>query len=616
MNESTSILSEIVTYTKYARYIPELQRRETWDEIVARNISMHLKKYPHMAEEIGKAYQLVYDKKVLPSMRSLQFAGKAIEVNNSRIFNCAFIPIDDYFAFPEIIFMLLGGTGMGVSVQQHHIDKLPPIKRPTRTKRKHLVQDSIEGWADAVKVLVKAYFFGTSNHIFDYSIIRPKGSLLKTAGGKAPGPEPLKNCLDKIKEIFESKEPGDQLKPIEAHDIVCHLADAVLAGGIRRSALISLFSLDDSEMLLSKTGEWWKNNEQRGRANNSAVILRHRIKKNEFFDLWKTIKESESGEPGLFFSNSYDMGTNPCCEVSLRSAQVCNLVEINVSNIESQHDLNERAKAASLIATLQAGYTDFHYLRDIWKKTTEKEALLGVGITGIASGNVLNYDLHQAAGLVKQENERVAKLIGINKATRTTCVKPSGTSSLVLGTSSGIHAWHAQHYIRRMRVLKNESIYQYLKNKIPMLVEDDVFKPDEGAVISIPVKAPDNANFRSEPALNLLERVKKVSSEWIQNGHRRGDNAHNVSCTVAIKNDEWSSVGEWMWENRSFYNGLSVLPYDCGTYKQTPFEEITKEQYEDLCMHLNKIDLSEVKEIIDNTNLEGELACPSGGCEV
>ena len=250
---------------------------------------MHLRKYPYIAEEIGRAYQLVYDKKILPSMRSLQFAGRAIVVNNSRMFNCSYLPIDDYFAFAEVMFLLLGGTGVGYSIQQHHIEKLPAIKRPTRTKRKHLIGDSREGWSDAVKVLVKAYFFGTSTPVFDYSIIRPKGSPLKTAGGKAPGPEPLRESLEKSREVFESKEPGDQLESIEVHDIICHLADAVLAGGIRRSALVSLFSLDDGKMLTCKSGEWWKTSPQRGRANNSAVILRHRIKKNEFFDLWKTI---------------------------------------------------------------------------------------------------------------------------------------------------------------------------------------------------------------------------------------------------------------------------------------------------------------------------------------
>ena len=616
MDLSQEVLSNVVIFTKYSKYIPELRRRETWDEIVTRNMLMHLKKYPSLAEYIGKAYDLVYQKKVLPSMRSLQFGGRAIEVNNSRIFNCSYLPMDDYFAFPEIMFLLLGGTGVGYSVQAHHVEKLPAIKKPTKTKRRHLIQDSIEGWADAVKVLVKAYFFGLSSPEFDYSIIRPKGYPLKTAGGKAPGPDPLRICLESVRQILHAKDSGDQLSPLEVHDIICYLSDAVLAGGIRRSALISLFSLDDEEMLMCKQGDWYKTSPQRARANNSAVVLRHRIKKSEFFDLWKKIEESGFGEPGIFLSNNSEVGSNPCMEISLKANQFCNLTSINASNIKSQKDLNERARVASFIGTLQAGYTNFHYLRDIWKKTTEKESLLGVSMTGIASGDVLEFDMHDAAEIVKQENDRISKLIGINKAARTTAVKPEGTSSLVLGTSSGVHAWHSPYYIRRLRILKNESIYSYLKSKLPELVEDD-FVNKNNAVVSIPIKAPDRAVFRDEPALSLLERVKKVSVEWVKNGHRKGDNTHNVSCTVSIRNEkEWEDVGEWMWENRSVYNGLSVLPYDGGSYKQMPFQEITKEQYEKLLNYVQKIDLSEVQEDEDNTTLKESVACGAGACEV
>lgn len=970
MNLSQEILSDVTIFMKYSRYITELNRRETWNEIVQRNIDMHIQKYPFLENEIKENYKLVFEKKVLPSLRGLQFGGKAIQTNNSRIFNCSYLPIDDYFAFPEIMFLLLGGTGVGYSVQQHHIEKLPPIKKITKTKRKHLIQDSIEGWADSIKVLVKAYFFGLSEPIFDYSIIRQKGSPLKTAGGKAPGPEPLKNCLEKIKTIFEKKEPGDQLTSLEVHDIICYMSDAVLSGGIRRSATISFFSLDDEKMLTCKYGAWWKENPQRARANNSVVLLRHRIKNDEFFELWEKIKNSNSGEPGVFLSNNSEVLSNPCCvsgetwiltsdgarkakdlvgktfnavvenynyktisngfwkagnkevfevelkngqkikttadhkfltensewkelrnlkigdkikianhitqwkgkgnfeegwligeligdgtfgnnaaldfwgenskllaeiavnriknnfktrsdfighhynldfqkyrvetkalsmladslnifrgnkvitdkieecsfdfyrgflrgffdsdgsiqgsqkkgvsvrlgqinlenlervqrmlsrmgvistiyknrapagmrllpdgkgshkeyycqishelvissenvsifydiigfedptkqkrlintlnsykrninkkkidfeivsiksvgsedvydvevdkvhefdgngfrlhncEISLKANQFCNLCEINTSDVVSQEDLNERSRVASFIGTLQAGYTDFHYLRDIWKKTTEKEALLGIGMTGIASGNVLSFNMHDAAEIVKQENERVSKLIGINKAARTTCVKPSGTSSLVLGTSSGIHSWHAPYYIRRLRVLKNESIYQYLKNKMPKLIEDDFFNPKEQAIISIPVKAPDKAIFRNESALSFLERVKNVSVNWIKNGHRKGDNTHNISATISIKINEWADVGEWMWENKNSYNGLSVLPFDGGSYVQPPHQEITKEEYENLVIYLKKIDLKKVTEEEDNTSLEQEIACSSGACDI
>ncbi len=611
------ILSDITVHMKYARYLPEKERRETWSEIVDRNKAMHQKKYPELAEEIESAYEMVYQKKVLPSMRSMQFGGKPIEVAPNRIYNCAFAPIDDWRVFSEVMFLLLGGTGVGYSVQQHHVEKLPEIQKPTSKRtRRFLINDSIEGWADAVKALVQSYFKGGSRLRFDYSDIRPKGARLVTSGGKAPGPQPLKECLVKLHGMFEAKENGDKLTTIEAHDMICHIADAVLAGGIRRAALISLFSADDNEMIAAKTGNWWETAPQRGRANNSVVLLRHRITKEYFQDLWERVKESGSGEPGFYFSNDKDWGTNPCCEIALRPYQFCNLTEVNVSDVESQGELNSRVKAAALIGTLQAGYTDFHYLRDIWRRTTEKEALIGVSMTGIASGKILDLDTTEAAQVVKIENERVAKLLGIKSAARCTTVKPAGTTSLTVGTSSGIHAWHNDYYIRRLRVGKNEAIYTYLSLYHPDMIEDEYFRPHDTAVISVPQKAPDGAIMRTESALQLLKRVAKISSEWVKPGTRNGQNTHNVSATISIKEDEWTDVGEWMWENREVYNGLSVLPYDGGTYKQAPFEDCSKETYEAMLETLSDVDLTKVVEIEDNTDLSGELACAGGACEV
>ena len=466
MEVSNQILSEITVYMKYAKYNEEKQRRETWEELVTRNKQMHQKKFPLLHDEIEEKYKLVYDKKVLPSMRSLQFGGKPIEISPNRIYNCAYLPIDSIDSFSETMFLLLGGTGVGYSVQRHHVAKLPVINKPyPKRKKRFLIGDSIEGWADAIKVLMKSYMNGGGSRIeFDFSDIRPKGAMLVTSGGKAPGPQPLKECIVKIKGMLESKETGEQLTTLEAHDIVCHIADAVLAGGIRRAALISLFNADDNEMISCKSGNWWETNPQRGRANNSAVLMRHKITKEFFMDLWKRVELSGAGEPGIYLNNDKDWGTNPCCEIALRPHQFCNLCEVNVSNVESQDDLNERVKAAAFIGTLQAGYTDFHYLRDVWRETTEKDALIGVSMTGIGSGTVLGYDMKKAASLVKRENTRVAKIIGINQSARTTTVKPAGTTSLVLGTSSGIHAWHNDYYIRRIRVGKNESIYQHLVN--------------------------------------------------------------------------------------------------------------------------------------------------------
>jgi ribonucleoside-triphosphate reductase len=617
MEISNQILSEITVYMKYAKYLPELNRRETWEELVTRNMNMHMKKYPKLQEEIKAAYQYVYNKKVLPSMRSLQFGGKPIEISPNRIYNCAYLPIDDYRAFSEAMFLLLGGTGVGYSVQKHHVEALPEIRKPNAKRtRRYLIADSIEGWADAVKVLVKSYFEGGTSYAFDFSDIRAKGARLITSGGKAPGPQPLKECLIKLQGILDAKEDGDKLSPIEVHDMVCHVADAVLAGGIRRAALISLFSADDEEMIACKSGNWWETNPQRGRANNSAVLIRHKVTKEFFMDLWKRVELSNAGEPGIYLSNDKDWGTNPCCEIALRPFQFCNLCEVNASDIESQEDLLARVRAAAFIGTLQAGYTDFHYLRPIWKRTTEKDALIGVSMTGIGSGTVLGYDMKSAAKAVKEENQRVAELIGINKSARTTTVKPAGTTSLALGTSSGIHAWHNDYYMRRIRVGKNEAIYTYLAEYHPELVEDEYFRPHDTAVISIPQKAPEGAILRTESPFALLDRIKKVHLEWVKPGHRSGNNTHNVSATVSLKADEWELAGEWMWENRDHYNGLSVLPYDGGTYTQAPFEDISKDQYEVMLQSLTNIDLTHVIELDDNTDLSGELACAGGACEI
>ena len=617
MDISNRILSDITVYMKYARFIPELNRRETWEELVTRNKEMHQKKYPQLHDEIENVYKFVYDKKVLPSMRSLQFGGKPIEISPNRIYNCAYMPIDDWRAFGEVMFLLLGGTGVGYSVQKHHVEKLPEIRKPKSDReRRFLVSDSIEGWADAIKALVKSYFTSGSSIRFDYSDIRPKGARLITSGGKAPGSEPLRICVEKLRSILDLKKDGDKLTPIEVHDIVCHIADAVLAGGIRRAALISLFSADDDDMVSCKFGAWWELNPQRGRANNSAVLLRSKVTEEFFKGLWKKIELSNAGEPGIYFSNDKDWGTNPCCEIGLRPFQFCNLCEVNVSDVVDQQDLEDRVRAATFIGTLQAGYTDFHYLRPIWQRTTEKDALLGVGMTGIGSGVAQKLDVKAATKVAKEENERLAGILGINKAARITTIKPAGTSSLTLGCSSGIHAWHNDYYLRRVRVGKNESIYTHLAINHPELVEDEYFRPHDTAVIGVPQKAPDHAILRTESPLQLLERVKWFSQNWIKPGHRNGMNSHNISATVSIREHEWDAVGTWLWSNREFYNGLSVLNYDGGTYTQAPFQDITKEKYERLMSTLNDVDLSKVVEFDDNTDLTGELACSGNACEI
>lgn len=950
---ASDILSDITVHMKYARYLPEKKRRENWRELCYRNEAMHIQRFPEFEKEIKEIYKdFIIPKKLLPSMRMLQFSGKPIAVNPSRGYNCAALTIDCTEAFAEVMFLLLGGTGVGYSVQKQHVRKLPIIQgviNPTGRgrKKRYLVGDSIEGWADAIKALINAYFNGTKEIDFDLSDIRPKGTLLVTAGGKAPGSGPLRKCIAHIVSIFENaleeRGRGTKLTPLECHDICCHIADSVLAGGIRRSACICLFSLDDQDMLYCKSGVWYEKNPQRARANNSAVLIRGLIKKREFKELWNIIKNSKSGEPGIFFSNdpnnglcnpcsrpttpvlikngitefaninigdeiwsednwvkitnkwsngikevyryrtnagvfygtknhniinngqreevdnataidvltgqfnpnlklnlqdimdglvigdgschnrtskyggtiilhigqddsdyhnseikhlilqyrpgiqktawaiktsifnrelpplptrvipdrffygnpnivagflrglysangsicgkrvtlksscaelveqvqlmlsslgiisyitknkpstikfrngtytckkSYDINISSdrdkfqynigflqkykaeklkqlvdsippngkqklnydiiskeliseeevfditvdgknhtywsgghnvsnCCEIALKSQQFCNLDDINASTVESQEDFNARVRAAAIIGTLQASYTNFHYLRDEWAENCEKEALLGISMTGIASNKLKNINLTEGAKIAVDVNKEWAKKIGINPAHRITTGKPAASTSLTAGCSSGIHAWHAKYYLRRIRVGKDESIYKYLKRRIPQLVEDEVFSPNDTAVISIPQKAPRGALTRDkESPIELLERVKKIHTEWIVPGHKSGANTHNQSVTVSIKDNEWDEVFEWMWTNKNSYNGISVLPYDGGTYVQAPFEEITKDKYEEMLPYLKKVNLDHVTEEEDNTDLKGELACAGGACEI
>lgn len=464
--------------------------------------------------------------------------------------------------------------------------------------------------------MCKAFFNAGTLPVFDYRDIREKGADLITTGGQAPGPEPLRICLEKMEPIFR-KAVGRRLRPIEVHDLACIIADAVLAGGIRRAAMISLFDRFDEEMLTCKSGTWFKAHPYRARANNSAVLPRGEVTKAEFEALMQRVEDSNCGEPGIYWTNNKDWGTNPCCEIALRPYQMCNLTEINAGLITSQKSFNNVAKAAAFIGTLQAGYTDFHYLNPKWKQACEKDALIGVSMTGIASGTVEPLDHVWAAEESVEENARVAKLLGINVAARSTTVKPAGTTSLVLGTSSGIHAWHAPYYIRRMRAGKDEALAQYMARVAPELVEEDVTNSKQ-YVLSFPQKAPANAVTRHESMNSLLERVKNISKGWVAHGHRSGDNKHNVSCTISVKDNEWGTLTKWMWDNKEYYNGISVLPYyGAEAYPQLPFEDITKEKYEAMLPFLKNIDISQVFEENGNSiDLAAELACAGGACEL
>ena len=812
MQNNNELLSELTIHMKYAKFLEDKKRRESYLELVERNKKMHIEKFPELEQDINFAYSFVLNKKVLPSMRSMQFAGKPIQINPVRMFNCSFMAMKDYRAFHELMFLLLSGCGVGISVQKHHVEKLPEIRKPSiKNKRRYVIGDSIVGWSDAIKALFKSYY-GVKNVSleFDYSDIRPEGAKLLTSGGKAPGSKPLKDCLDKIRSILDSKVDGDKLSTIDVYDISCHIADSVLAGGIRRAALLTLFTWSDEDMLHSKSGDWYKDNPQRARSNNSVALVRSRLSRDLFFNIWDKIQKSGCGEPAFSLTNNAEMGFNPCItgntivaiadgrngvtveqlakesegkikfpvysakpyhtsnqfgktdkfikwvteikdavafktgtknviklilsddsvlevtpdhklalmngkyieakdslnktlgkfysysnkndaksyrkinskivehlrpedknvdlseeiyvkqiidegkcvdvydltvednhnfylitktddnrflnssgilvhnchEISLRDMQFCNLTEINVSDVTDQKDFEDRVRAATLIGTLQATYTDFHYLRREWKLNTEKDALLGVSMTGVASMSIFNLDIESAAKVAVEVNRDISKFLKIKPAKRITTLKPAGTTSLVLGCSSGVHAWHDKFYIRRIRINKNEAIYTYLSLYYPELMEDDISSPEKTSIISIPQRAPIGSAIRDESALDLLNRVKELTLKWIRPGHIDGYNHHNVSCTVSIKEDEWNEVGNWMWENRDCYSGISVLPYNNHTYKQAPFESCSEETYNRLSELFRKVDLSLVYETDDSTNFNDQAACSGGACEI
>lgn len=546
----------------------------------------------------------------------LQFSGDAILKNNVRLFNCSAVAIDNPRVFAEILYVLLSGAGVGFSVQSHHVNALPKVRTPKEETR-FLINDSIMGWAQSVEMLVNAYFFGGVRPLFDYSLIRPKGSYMVTTGAKAPGPAPLKFML----ELVESKLKlalDRKLTPLECHDIVCIISDAVLAGGIRRSSLISLFDKDDKQMLTCKHGEWWNNAPWRARANNSAVLLRSENDRESFDNIFQMCRDSNAGEPGISFSNSLELLTNPCHEISLHSNQFCNLSTINQTGITNKRDFMNRVYAASLIGTLQASYTDFDYLSPRWKEITDKEALLGVSFTGIAdnSGFITAELLSEGAKFAIEVNEKYASKIGINSAYRVTCLKPEGSASCVLSSSSGIHARHAEYYIRRIRMNADDALGVYLKSVMPDLVEADLFS-STGIVVSLPQESPKNSIIRSnESALDLFNRTMFYHDNWINPGHKSGLNKHNVSVTISLRDEEWDVLRDKMWKNRHRYTGISLLPYDGGNYQQAPFEEIDQQKYNEMIKLVKDVDLSKVIEDYDNTERTETLACVGGLCDI
>jgi ribonucleoside-triphosphate reductase (thioredoxin) len=677
-------LQDFIAISRYARYSPDLRRRETWAEAVGRVRDMHL---THFADtslgdaalaalsagdvsaddlaRIGRlgrlhdvaraAFGAVERREVLPSMRSLQFGGEAILNKHARIYNCAFTYIDRLEAFRETLYLLLCGCGVGFSVQRAHVAKLPPLapllsKAPVVT---HVVADTIEGWADALHQVMLAAVEGR-RVIIDYSAIRPAGAPLRTSGGKAPGPEPLFHSLTRIEHIVQ-RAAGRRLRSIEAYDILMWAAKAVLSGGVRRSATICLFSADDEEMAAAKTGNWFQDNPQRAASNNSAIIIRSEATRAQFNRLFEAQKQF--GEPGFYFVEDPEYGANPCVEIGLHprlkldaaavarlrelghagelregdvlsGVQFCNLTTVSAAASETPAHFYQLCAHAAVIGTLQAGYTDFTYLSPVSRLITEREALLGVSICGVLDRPDVLLDpevLRTGAAVVKTVNAIVARALGIHPAARTTCVKPEGTASLLLGTSSGLHPHHALRYLRRVQTNVYDPIFQHFKRRNPHMVEPSVYDMnDRTEVITFPVEGPAFGIYRDDlSAVKHLEYVRLVQQHWVQAGRRHEKYSpglhHNVSCTVSVRCDEWPAVADFIWDNRQNFTGVALLQ-DQGdkAYAQAPREAVTTAA--DIAkwnaLVYQNVDYTLLREEEDLTELKQTVACAGGACEL
>lgn len=605
-----SALQELQNYTfvsKYARWLEDKNRRETWKEAVDRVRNMMHLKYDEfdIKEDIDWAYDIMYKKKVLGSQRALQFGGDPILKRHAKIYNCTSSYCDRLRFFQECFWLLLCGSGTGFSVQKHHVAKLPTLEHnpPEGQGTKYVIDDSIEGWSDALGVLLSSYFskpveefkqYKNCHILFDYSNIRPKGSSLASGVGKAPGYEPLANGLEKIRALLDRCIANGQkkLRPIDAYDIVMHSSDAVLSGGVRRSASLALFSPDDEEMAKAKTGNWFIDNPQRARSNNSALLLKEETTFEEFNNLMQSVKEF--GEPGFIWSESTEMIFNPCVEIGMwpideesgkSGWQGCNLSTINCSSVTDENDFYERCKAAAIIGTLQAGFTKLEYLGETSQKIFEREALLGVSLTGTMEKHELVLTekvLKNGAKIAVETNKELAKKIHINQAARVTCLKPEGTSSSMLGTSSGIHPHHAKRYIRHVQANILEAPYQHFKKLNPQACEKSSWSANNtDEVIKFPIEVPDGSKLKNQlPAVEMLSIVKDTQKHWVQSGKNKSlctqeYLSHNVSNTVTVKPDEWDDVTRYIYDNRKYFAGISLIPQSGDKdYPQAPFTTV------------------------------------------
>ncbi|MBE44882.1 MAG: ribonucleoside-triphosphate reductase [Thaumarchaeota archaeon] len=628
---------EFIHLSRYSRWLPDKERRETWTETVSRYFtffdehlySIHKFKLPkELRKELEEA---VLSLKVMPSMRCLMTAGEALKRENISGYNCSYIAVNRPQAFDEILYVLMNGTGVGFSVERQHISQLPRIADEFHgSDTTIVVGDSKLGWAKAFKELVGMLYIGQIP-CWDLSKIRPAGAPLKTFGGRASGPEPLESLFNFAVNVFKNASDR-KLTSVECHDIVCKIAEIVVVGGVRRSALISLSNVSDDRMRAAKSGQWWDNNPQRALANNSACYT-EKPDVGVFMDEWKALYESKSGERGIFNRASvvkmaekngrrdvnHEFGTNPCSEIILRDRQFCNLSEVVIRVTDTIETLKSKVRIAAILGTIQSTLVNFKYVSAGWKKNCEEERLLGVSLTGIMDSPLTNgynkaYDtgvlLNELRNIVISTNEEWAKKIGINQSTATTCVKPSGTVSQLTDAASGIHARHNPYYIRTIRGDKKDPLTKMMTAE-GFPVEDDYLNPTHTAIFSFPMKVEKGAIFRADKtAIEQLELWKIYQEHWCE---------HKPSVTISIKENEWMSVGAWVYDNFDYMSGVSFLPFSEHTYKQAPYQDIEKKDYEELLKLMPKnVDWSKLSEYerTDMTTGSQELACTAGACEV
>ena len=626
-----------IALSRYARWLENENRRETWGETVDRYFKFMViqlrEKHGYVPDDkiIAELKDAVFNRNVMPSMRSVMTAGPALERENVSGYNCAFLPVDNARSFDEAMYILMCGTGVGFSVEYKYINKLPTLPE-TLEKSNTVVSvgDSKEGWAKAYREFLSLLWAGQIPQI-DVSKVRPAGARLKTMGGRSSGPQPLVNLFDFTVQIFKGAL-GRNLKPIEAHDIMCKIGEVVVVGGVRRSAMISLSNINDIEMAAAKAGNWWESNGQRALSNNSVAYSR-KPEMAQFIAEWKSLYDSKSGERGIYNvaaaqaqaakygrrSSDIHYGTNPCSEIILRPYQFCNLSEVVLREKDTTEDVANKIRLASILGTWQSTLTDFKYIRKIWKDNTEEERLLGVSLTGqfghkFFSGqeglDKLATTLDKLREYAVQINIEEAEKIGIPASAAVTCVKPSGTVSQLVGVSSGMHPWHSDYYIRTVRGDKKDPITQFLKDSgIP--TEDDVMRPDQTSVFSFPVKAPKNAITRNN--LNAIEQLET----WLV--YQRHWCEHKPSITVSVREDEWMEVGAWVYKHFDEVSGISFLPHSEHTYVQAPYQEIEKDAYDELVSKMPKTinwTALSMYELEDTTTGTQALACVSGECEI